>query len=70
MGKLIWKGWQKDASNAPTPTGPGITRTGELIISLAPSHLELARKLAEYHREVTAKPPKRKRRAPGPKEKK
>lgn len=56
MGKFTWHGWQKSAEGAAEPTGAGTTRDGYLIISLSPNHLELARKLAEYHREQTAEP--------------
>jgi hypothetical protein len=51
MSKTKWEGWQKDAGNAAQPTGPITKRDGELVISLNPGHIELARKLALWHRD-------------------
>jgi hypothetical protein len=35
MGKLIFKGFRKDASNAATPTGPITLRDGRKVITIS-----------------------------------
>jgi hypothetical protein len=34
MGKVVWKGWQKDASNAAMPMGSIIKRDGTKVICI------------------------------------